>query len=336
MMKYLLKLSLAALLALFIYSCSNELDVIEASGDIPVVYGFLSLTKDTQYIRVERAFIDKDISAFDLAQNLDSLYYKQDVIVSVRNMTSGVAFTLDRVDASSTGYIREEGIFLTDPNILYQITSAELNLDPEAEYQLEIVRPNEETVVTALTNLVGECRIVRPLPSSTPRVIDFSPIAPTAFRWRTGDNAHIYDIALEINYQERLIGGENEVKQLVWPMATNINDSGENVQEHLQDADGFFNFLANNIEENPQIARTLIDFRIKITAGSDDLEEYLRIGQANLGITSTQDIPVYTNLSEGRGLFASTYETIMDNIVLSPGSQDSLFNGSKTMNLNFN
>lgn len=334
-MKYVLRLSLAAIFGILLFSCSNELDVIEASRDIPVVYGFLSMTQDTQFLRIERAFIDKDIPASDLAQNLDNLYYGDDVKVSIINLDNTEVHLLEKVDASQVGYVREEGIFLTEPNILYQIASNDLNLDPDSNYQLEIERTSDDSVVTAQTKLVGECRIIRPRPTATPRVVDFSPIAPTPFRWNSGDNASIYDVALEINYQERLPNEEYVVKKLLWNMGTNINDNGESTQQHLQEADGFYNFLSNNIEVNSQMSRIMRDFRVIVTAGSIDLQKYLKIGQANLGITSTQDIPFHSNLSEGRGIFASTYETILDGVQLSPGSLDSLFNGSETKDLNF-
>ena len=66
---------LLCVFAFAMVSCDNELDTIEEYKDIPVVYGFISLSDTAQYIRIERAFVDPNQSALDLAQNPDSLYY---------------------------------------------------------------------------------------------------------------------------------------------------------------------------------------------------------------------------------------------------------------------
>ncbi|NNL93551.1 MAG: hypothetical protein HKO66_15020, partial [Saprospiraceae bacterium] len=86
-MKYIFGLILAAA---FI-SCDNELNVVEDFKDIPVVYGFISMSDTAQYIRVERAFIDETESALVLAQNPDSLYYLNASVTLINN-DSGMAY----------------------------------------------------------------------------------------------------------------------------------------------------------------------------------------------------------------------------------------------------
>ena len=74
---------------------------------------------------------------------------------------------------------------------------------------------------------------------------------------------------------------------------------------------------------------------LHLSGANNILEEFLRVGQANLGITSTQDIPFFDNLSEGRGIFASRNTTSLFEIRLSSISEDELINGPITSQLGF-
>ena len=57
---------------IFYSFCSNDIDLTSEWKDIPVVYGLLSKSDTANYIRVEKAFIDNEKSALDLAQIPDS------------------------------------------------------------------------------------------------------------------------------------------------------------------------------------------------------------------------------------------------------------------------
>ena len=68
--------TLFAIALIFFTACKDELNTVEGWKDIPVVYGLLSLNDTATYIRIEKAFVDPNKSAFDIAQIPDSLYYK--------------------------------------------------------------------------------------------------------------------------------------------------------------------------------------------------------------------------------------------------------------------
>ena len=336
--KYIGLAWLGAILLTF-SACDNELNVLEDPRDIPVVYGFLSSTDSTQLIRIEKAFVDPNVSALDLASDPNSIYYDESVQVTIVNMATGSVHDVNRIDATDIGYVRDQGIFATSPNILYQVENDELNLEVGTEYQLRIDRGEDFAPVTAVTNIVGESRVVRPLPSNP--VIDFSYIAPTVVRWRTGENAQIHDVVIVFNYQERLPGEDFVDKSVEWLMGSNLADNpNETVEEFERNANDFYAFLSNTIPVDPNLTRRVVDLEVVINSGNDQLLEFLRIGEANLSITATQDIPVYTNVFESdtialRGIFSSSYSTSLTGVRLSPGSLDSLFIGSLTGPLNF-
>jgi hypothetical protein len=75
---------------------------------------------------------------------------------------------------------------------------------------------------------------------------------------------------------------------------------------------------------------------IQIWCAGHELEEFVKIAQANTGITSTQDIPTYTNLSEGLGIFTSRNVATHTGFKIGTVTLDSLRNGIVTKDLNFN
>ncbi len=324
-MKYIMLL----LIGLLSFSCSNELNVIEEKKDIPIVYGFLAASDSTQYIRIERAFVDESISALDLAQIPDSLYYDQ-LDVSLLDETTGIEVNLNRIDGNIEGFPREEGAFAQDPNYLYKLDAGRLELNDSHIYQLKIIRGDNLPLVTASTNIVGESNLITPNPLSLNPVLDFDYVDKTTFSWGSGENAAIYDIFLNVNYDERPTGGVYEGRQFTWKVASNLT-----TVSHRQDGREFYTKLASNLEADSNLERRFRGCEVIVVAGNAELQEYLRVGQANLGITSTQDVPIYTNLSEGRGIFASRFTTKLEEVKLTPKSLDSLANGSITKALNF-
>ena len=117
----------------------------------------MSKSESANYFRIEKAFLDNDISALDIAQIADSLYYDDDEItvqlVSL-DANNPATYTLFRVDGNEEGFPRESGIFVDAPNYLYKL---ELPPDEELiggqEYQLQINRGDDLPLVMATETL---------------------------------------------------------------------------------------------------------------------------------------------------------------------------------------
>jgi len=110
-----------------------------------------------------------------------------------------------------------------------------------------------------------------------------------------------------------------------------------NLTEDIYKVDGseFYNSVAANIEEDINAVRRYDSLDIVIWCAGLELGEFIKITQANSGITATQDIPSYTNLSEGIGIFSSRNLSNYTGFQLTNASLDSLKNGSITGDLNF-
>jgi hypothetical protein len=97
---------LGAFLTLFMSACTNELVLTDTWRDIPVVYGILSTQDTAHYIRLEKAFLDANKGALDVAKIADSLYYKN-ATVTLEEVISGRKIAFTRADATKEGYPRK-------------------------------------------------------------------------------------------------------------------------------------------------------------------------------------------------------------------------------------
>lgn len=335
-------LSVACLMFLT-YACSNDFELVDEWKDIPVVYGLLSRSDSAHYIRVEKAFLDPDRSALEVAQIPDSLYY-DNITVELVNMSNDQRFMMERVDGNLEGFEREAGVFADAPNYLYKVDSAVINLTENTDYQLVINRGDNLPLVTAQTTIVGDYEMIATAPANPmtwryEEGRDFS----LKFTWRSSETAaKFYDLSLILHYAESDPDNPNNFipKELVWEVAKNLERPLSNGNPRPQisydiPSESFYQFLASNIEVQPSLSRVFTSIDIVVNAGGTEIFDYISVGNSNTGITSSQVIPTYTNLSEGFGLFSSRNINFIPGYSISGETRDSLILGQYTKELNF-
>ena len=310
-------------------ACDNDLEVTAPWKDIPVVYGFLSPTDTAHYIRIEKAFLDPNTSAEEIARIPDSLYYKN-LDAAIVDVARDMRFQLEEVDGALEGYIRDEGIFAENPNILYKVDASDLDLTAERRYRLEINRAESLPTVTAEIEQVKRAVIKRPVPNTElrfPYEQDFKVL------WEFADNAFFYDVSLLIRFDEGMTGvpGSYEPVVLEWALGRNITANDVEVLGIT-----FYEYLAAELEADPSISRIFNSVDCLVRSGGEELYTFRTIQLANSGITGAGgDIPQYTNLSEGFGLLTSSNLDRINELGLHPETMDSLRNGVITKDLNF-
>ena len=310
-------------------SCDNELVVTDEWKDIPVVWGLLNRSDTAHYIRVEKAFLDPTTSALDIARIPDSLYY-DDATVSLRRVNSGQVFQLERVNGDLEGYPREGGIFAETPNYLYKIKANVINLVAGELYDFILDRGDGKPAVTAQTVILPKPVLRNP---SSGALLAIRRNTLFNFTWNEMPEAGVFDLKFKFHYRERSpeTGNVFVPKAIEWTIAKNLHSF-----EHKMDGTDFYTTLRAEIEVNAQASRLFDSVDIILWAGGKELSEFIRLAQANTGITSTQDIPQYTNLSEGIGVFSSRSVTFNTGYLLHPQTLDSLKNSTITEPLNFN
>lgn len=183
---------IATLLSTFLYSCETDFDVTSDWEDIAIVYGLLDPTDTAQYIKINKAFLDKSVSALVIAQNPDSLYYKNIVVQLQQFQNSVLKKTIDlvKVDGNLEGYVKDTGIFAASPNFLYKTTEL---LDQNSSYSLLITESDNGKVISSETEIINDFQVLRP--TSTQKV-NFSPGDNYNGQYVSAKDAKIYGLVI--------------------------------------------------------------------------------------------------------------------------------------------
>ena len=107
-------------LALSITGCSEDFEIAAPYKDITLVYAMLNHADTVHYIRIQKAFMDDNKSAIDMAKLPDSSYYA-DGVLDVRveellpngNVNGSTALT--RVNMADEGVTKDPGMFYHRP-----------------------------------------------------------------------------------------------------------------------------------------------------------------------------------------------------------------------------
>ena len=332
--------SIACFFILLNTSCNNDLNLIEGSKDVPIVYGFLSLNDTAVYIRVEHAFVDAKTPPATIAQVADSLYYANAIVTLVR-VSNNEKFVLTRVNGNTEGYVRNDGIFAKAPNYLYKRKTADLGMRADEQWKITIQRTGDAKIVAqATTKVVGDNTITAPQANAV-LVLKYDLVANTsnAFNVRMEtmeSSARAYDVKVIVNYDE-VIGSVRTAKTAEWLLASGTIRQAASVQTNFsgRNAKDFYTFLSNTIPVNTAATRFFKTMDVELTAVGPELIEAATVGIANIGITGSQAIPTYTNVENGLGVFSSRNKTIVKGVKLNSESLDLLTNGELTKNLNF-
>lgn len=338
-------LILLPLLALLLVRCSNDFDVAAPWKEVPVVYAILSAKDSAQYVRIEKAFLDPQTSALEIAQIADSLYYPADAIMVFLVRTSNNSqVQLTRVDGNLEGFPRRSGIFATQPNWLYKVkTPAGQGLALGEKYRLIIKRADGKPDITAETTIPEDFTFQVPSPLQQPPLLNFLNSVPTAINWRSDVNAVYFNGTFTIRYREEAPNGTVLAhKTHIWKAFTNqkntgiVNNGRVSGKAEIVSED-FFRFLADSIPKvvNNDRYRYFELSDLTLEGGGKEIDQYLSTISVASGITSAETIPSYSNISEGYGIFTSKNTTTLKNIKIESKTVDAMNNNNLTVDLNF-
>jgi hypothetical protein len=179
-------------------------------------------------------------------------------------------------------------------------------------------------------------------------------------------NASVYDVYLRFHYREKEYANANwevdptvpftisDPKYLDYYIGGLTEDDPVNYQGKFRisfDGRGFFAFLKNNLPANPRIQRIIgyYDnqqlrtecFDQRVVMGNSDLRSYIQVNSPSTGIV--QERPIYSNVTNGIGLFASRGSRTLWGLPLvsqissqiNKGTLEALCESEYTVDLNF-
>lgn len=337
------KLLPAIAAALLLSACSNEFEVTAPWKDIPVVYGIISPNDTAHYVRIEKAFLDPGTSALDLARIPDSLYYDDATInVFLERVSTGQRKKMTRVDGNAEGHVRADGLFANQPNWLYKFkpTPGSPFLVGNEAVKIVIERGDNLPVVTGQTNLPGDFRFQSP--STFQPEIQFVTGNNPRIDWRTDEFGVLFDVSLDVRYRETTSQGVFVKRDtLRWNALPNIRRTNNTTQpgvfrgEAILSTDAFYNFLLANIPVQGDRLRYFEGCNIILTGGGSEIEALQQTISANSGIVGAEAFPLYTNMSEGFGIFTGRNTSTLFNVLIKPETVKSMNDNPDTQKLNF-
>jgi hypothetical protein len=309
-MKKIAILTLMAALSFSYWSCSNEFELIDTYKDIPVVYAIVNRSDTAHYFRVERVFVDAKKGAPEVAQIPDSLYYDPSVEVLAYKGNNPTPIKMKRVDGNLEGYKRTTGLYAQTPNILYKVKASVAQFAPN-EIVKVVVRRKDGTVITE-----GSAQILDDLILDVPNLkknntLYFDSKSSFSIAIRANLNqARTYDVRLVMNIDEQDPANPTKYlpKRLEWFLergyvpSPNLKDI--QLLTFRKNGLDFFKFLGDNLQANGR-KRIFKSMDVVVDASGLDLEKYINATNANTGITGTEVLPNYTNLTKGYGLVSS-------------------------------
>ena len=308
-------------------SCSTDLEVNAEWKETAIVYGLLDVNDSVHYIKINKAFLNEDLNALEIAQNSDSLFIDS-LIVTITNLSTDQIYTL----VKDNSIPKDPGIFANNVNYLYRL---DLILDPNQDYRLDISSPKTGKHYTSRTNLVHRTTPLFPNPTTT---FDISAERRFPVNWRTARNAKVYELHLLLYYTEINVLDTNirEEKTINWIVASQLRTTqltgNQTISETFKGTQ-WFDFLANNIAVDTTVMRRPQKVDFIYYGGGEELDLYLSINQPSLSIV--QKRPEYSNIENGLGIFSSRNTTVLEGLDISDTLKASLKGYEKTRPLNF-
>ena len=305
--------SVFAFLILF-NACSTDVDLYADYKDITVVYGLLDSSKDTNYVKINKAFLGPG-NAFDIALIADSCNYpfKLDAkIKEYRASASGNNYQETRVLPLDTLTIhtKEPGIFYAPDQLVYYTKEKINNNNDRYKYKYVLEIDRGDTILTAETAMVGGGYFA---PDSKP--LSFSSEKGNV-RWYPCPNAAMYEVVVNFYFTEIGPGIDSVKRCMKWSLGTHpaaelTEDHGKFVINYTSSI--FYANLASFLGSDtlkPNVERIISDYclGVSVSAGGQELYNFISVNGPSSSIV--QSIPEYTNIiGGGYGVFSSRAAT---------------------------
>jgi len=318
-------------------ACDNEVDLNADYEDTTVVYGLLNANEDTQFVKVNRAFLEDGVSAIELAKQSDRFFYDS---LDVR-IVQGGGNNPNVIDLLPIAKKKDPGVFANDRNIVFYTTDS---IIPNLNHRLEVTQPDGK-ITRATTSVLTPTQIVRPeVDRNNPpqlRLISLHRILPSGLEFLDYEfiirfTPVIAEVQLNVYLLYDEVSGSNRIpKRVRIPVGGIRNTELQNDDQILiLPGDFFYNSIADQLEGDNSVKeinpnRNLL---IEVIAVDPLFSQYTSVYGPLDGLAQVR--PEYTNVENGIGLFASR-STRRGFSALAQISYQQLLNGPITGGLNF-
>ncbi|MBI3511251.1 MAG: DUF4249 family protein [Bacteroidetes bacterium] len=312
--------------------CKNTLDINADYKDVLVCYGLLDPHDSVQYVRIDKVFLGEG-NALVMAQNNDTISFAPGRLdVKVERWYNGNFMTSYQL-YSDTTLPRDSGLFVHPYQVLYRGTFPVLK--DGSEYKIVVKDLVKGTTATSITKIPGDVTITDPVSNFMP--LNLWDTTNIVMRFKTGVNGYRYRMILRFHYTEQFVFDTTQTSQKYVDWYFTEQDASSNAGnlqlEYAFERHTFFNVLKNLIHVDPMVHRITGKVDLIFVGATDDVATYMNVATANSN--SAADLPPFSNISGGYGLFAARTTTASLNYWLDQNTVHYLYVDPVTQPLDF-
>jgi hypothetical protein len=279
--------------ALFLTSCSEEINLKDGFTETPVVYGLLDQADSIHFIKINRAFIGPG-NWIEIAQIPDSSLYDVNHLTATITEIGGLNRTWPLKDTLIENKDQNGIWYAPEQTVYYFKTETNEPLNASATYKLDISINDGAIKVSGETKLVNGMMLDSNTPSSAgfALVTDPGEYAQTSIKLSSNGNAAIINASVEVNYAEVDAGIVNE-RSFLWKFGEAEVSSG--FGGFSISGESFYTLMKNSVSTSNTVTRRLFrGFKIILVGGAEELYNYMTVNKPVS--TLAQSKPTYTNL----------------------------------------
>ena len=287
-------------------SCETGVNIYEDGEETTIVYGYLDVDADTNYLKITKSFVGNVIEGGP-NYNLSNYDYKLDVRLTGKFADMPNVYSTVILDTCHVykPYDPDAIFYSGRDQVLYYTTR---KLKENERYMLEI-RRNDGEVITSTVETINNCVVTRPSNN-----ISFESSSNNQIRWKPNSlfkRAAYYEVVGYFHYGQLNPGETDTVYHTMrWYLGSGTGDELWNSSDYYMAVnytpDNFYKQLEANdniVNNSPDwVQRFVKGFEIVITATGEELYNYILIQNSSGAI---QDTPEYTNIENGMGIWSS-------------------------------
>tara|TARA_R110002049_G_scaffold200971_6_gene371684 strand:- start:2030 stop:3091 length:1062 start_codon:yes stop_codon:yes gene_type:complete len=345
-------LGVIGVLLVMLSSCETDVELIQDYEQNSFIFGLLDQHVDTQFVRVNKAFLGT-LSIEEMAAIGDSINYQPGDLKVELNLKS--FFNLqgrilpdrdETVELQELTVSKSTGLFNNDDYTVFYTTTAipqEENNVP-VDYELIVTNLRTGKVISGKTQLIEDTRLDQPNPNSS--TVSFSKLTPNGFifqdnfnvEWKSKRNAVKHEVYVRFYYDEINLSTSDTTYNSFDYFAGTAENPGGNSGASLFtvfDPLNFFKEIGRRLEVKTGIERIRPRIQIYMIIANQDFSLYVDASSPSNDIN--QNKPSYSNLSNGLGIFGarnSSFVTTRD-LRFNQSSLDLLLESTETRDLSF-
>ncbi|MCR5646011.1 MAG: hypothetical protein K6F96_06455 [Bacteroidales bacterium] len=311
MKRTIISLFSAFAIVLMLNACSTDVDLYAEYKDITVVYGLLDSGADTNYVKINKAFLGPG-NALTIAQVADSSNYpgklnakliEYRATLGSNNYQKTNELPLDTI----TIHDKEPGIFYAPDQKVYFTTQPIRKNNEQYKYRYELQVEKGDSIISAITDIVGGKSFV--LPQSA---MNFGSTASNGVvNWTPCPYASVYEVVFKFHFIETTSPVDSVERIMTWALGSHpestLHQENGTFSINFNPSMFFYNlalFLGNDTL-NTNVERLIYEpsLEVCLAAGGDELYNFITVNGPSNSIVQT--LPEYTNVKGGYGVLSS-------------------------------